>query len=143
MGWGGCAEFGQDSVRGLGVEESDEFAACAVHRGFVDELATGILGLRELVLDVVGGESDVMDAAVGIFFEKLGDGTLGRRGLEELEMGFADVEEGGANFLARHFLNVLASQAESFLVIGDRILKRSHRNAEMVNAPQHGLMVAP
>ena len=143
MGWGGCAEFGQDSVRGFGVEESDEFAARAVHRGFVDELATGILGLRELVLDVVGGESDVMDAAVGIFFEKLGDGTLGRGGFEEFEMGFADVEEGGADFLAGDFLDALALQAESLLVVGDGVLQRPHRNTEMVNALQHGLMVAP
>jgi hypothetical protein len=39
--------------------------------------------------------------------------------------------------LARHFLNVLALQAEGLFVVGDGVLQRAHRYAEMVNALQH------
>ena len=138
-----CAEFGEHALGGFGMEEGDEFVGRAWERFLVDELATGVLGLRELALDVVGGESHVMNAAVGVFFEEFGDGALGRGRLEEFEMGFPDVEESGADLLAGHFLNMLALQAEGLFVVRDGVIQRAHRNAEMVNALQHGLMVAP
>ncbi len=132
-----CAEFGEHALGGFRVEEGDEFVGRASEGFFVDELATGVLGLRELALDVVGGKGDVMDAAVGILFEEFGDGTFGGGGLEEFEMGFADVEKSGADFLTGDFLDVLALQAESLFVVGDGILQRAHRNTEMVDALQH------
>ena len=103
----------------------------------MDELAAGVAGLRELGDDVVRGESDVVDAAVRVLFQKLRDGAVGRGRLEELEVDFTDVEESRADFLAWDFFGVLALQAEGPLVIGDRILQRTHRNAEVVNALQH------
>ena len=133
-----CAEFCEHALGGFRVEEGDEFVGGACERFVVDELATGVLGLRELAFDIVGGEGHVMHAAVGIFLEELGDGTFRGGRFEEFEMGFADVEKGGADFLARHFLDVLAFQAEGVLVIRNGILERAHRNAEVVNALQHG-----
>lgn len=55
------------------MKKCDEFVGGACERFFVDELATGVFGLRELFFDVVRGEGHVMDAAVRIFLEKLGD----------------------------------------------------------------------
>ena len=138
-----CAEFGEHALGGFRMEKGDKFAGRTFERFFVDELATGVLGLHELALDVVGRESHVMHAAVGVLFEEFGDGTFGRGRLEEFEVGFPDVKKGGANLLARHFLDVPAFQAEGLFVVRNGVLQRAHRNAEMVNALQHGLMVAP
>lgn len=52
-------------------------------------------------------------------------------------MGFADVEECGADFLAGDFFDVLALQAEGLFVIRNGFFQRAHRNTEMVNALQH------
>lgn len=52
-------------------------------------------------------------------------------------MGFADVEEGRADFLTCDFLDVLAFQAEGLLVIRDGFIQRAHRNTQVVNALQH------
>ena len=59
------------------MEEGDEFVGRACKRFLVEELATGVFGLRELAFDIVCSESHVVDAAVGILFEELGDGTFG------------------------------------------------------------------
>jgi hypothetical protein len=136
-----CAEFGEHALGGFRMEEGDEFVGRAFKRFLVDELATGVFGLRELAFDVVGGEGDVVDAAVGILFEELGDGAVGRGWLEKFEVGFPDMEEGGADFLAGHFLDVLALQAEGFLIVRNGILQRVHRNTEMIDALQHGDVV--
>jgi hypothetical protein len=132
-----CAEFGEHALGGFRVEEGDELVGRAFDRFFVNELATGVLGLRELAFDVVRGKGHVMHAAVGIFFEEFGDGTFRGGRLEKFEMGLADVEESGADFLTGDFLDVLALQAKGLFVIGDGILQRAHRNTEMVNALQH------
>ena len=71
------AEFREHALGRFRMEEGDEFVGRACERFFVDELATGVSGLRELVFDIVRRESHVVDAAVGILFEELGDGTLG------------------------------------------------------------------
>lgn len=74
------AEFGEHAVGGFGVEESDEFVRGAFERFFVNELATGVFGLRELVFDIVRGEGDVMDAAVRVFSRNLAIGLSGEVG---------------------------------------------------------------
>jgi hypothetical protein len=43
--------------------------------------------------------------------------------------------------LAGNLFNLLALQAEGLLVEGNGFLQRTHRNAKVVNALQHGLIV--
>jgi hypothetical protein len=82
-----------------------------------------------------------MHPSVRVFLEELGDGAFGRGRFEKFEVGFADVEESGADLLAGHLFNLLALQAEGLLVEGNGFLQRTHRNAKVVNALQHGLIV--
>ena len=56
-------------------------------------------------------------------------------------MGFTDVEKSGAHFLVGDFLHVVALQAESLLIVRDRIFQRMHRDPEVINTLQHGLMI--
>jgi len=107
----------------------------------VDQLATGVLGLRQLAFEVVRCERHMMDAAVGILFEELGDGTVGRHGLEEFESGFADLKESGAHFLTGDVLHLTALQAQGFLVVRNRVFERVHRDSKVVDTLQHDLMV--
>jgi hypothetical protein len=133
----GHAEFGEDAKGGFGVEEGDEFASRAFERNLVDELAASALGLGELGGDGIGGEGDVVDAAVGVFLEEFGDGTFGRSGFEKFEMDFTAVEEGGANFLGGDFLDVLAFETEGVFVVGDGFVQALDGDAEVVDALDH------
>ena len=56
-------------------------------------------------------------------------------------MGFADVEKSGAHFLTGDVLYVVALQAESLLIVRDRIFQRMHRDSKVINSLQHGLMI--
>ncbi len=59
------------------MKECDEFV-CRTFEGFlVDELATGVFGLRELVFNIICGKGDMVDAAMRIFLKELSDGAVG------------------------------------------------------------------
>lgn len=58
------------------MEKGDEFFAGPFEGDFVDESGTLVFGLGELAIDVVGGESDVMNARA-FLLEEDGDWAIG------------------------------------------------------------------
>jgi hypothetical protein len=117
------AKLGQNTESGFGVEEGDELAAGAVEGLVVDEFYAGAGSLKKLTLDVVGTEGDMMDAAGGVFFEELGDGTVRAGGFQEFKVDAADGKEGGADFLRGDFFAPLAFEAEGLFIIRDSLIE--------------------
>lgn len=128
----GLAKFGQHTVGRLRVQERNELVARAVDRRFMNELGAGRFGLGELANDVVAAKSHVMDA-FAILREELRNGAIIRSRFEQFNVHFADGKEGGADFLRRHFLAVLALEAENGLVIFDGFVEGTNGNAEVVD----------
>lgn len=133
----GGAEFSEHAEGELRVEEGDEFTRGALEGHLVDQFDAGAGGLGELTGDVGRGEGDVVHAARGIFFEKFGDRALGRGRLKELDMRLPGAEEGGAHLLRRDFFAVLALQAERLLIVRDRFVERTNRDAQVIDFCDH------
>ena len=131
------AELGENSEGGLGVEEGDEFIGGAFKRDFVDESCTLGFRLGELAGDIGGGEGDVVDAAGGIFFKKLGDGAVLGGGFEKFEVDISGGKKGGADFLGFDFLASLADKPKDIFVIRDGFFERSNGDAEVVDFGNH------
>ena len=101
-----AAKLGEHAVSGLGMQKSDELVGGAFKGFRVDEFDTSIGGLFELALDIVGAKGDMVNAAIGIFLEELGDGAFRVGGFQKLQMHFTHAEERSAHLLGRHFLAV-------------------------------------
>ena len=117
------AEFGEDTVGELGVEEGHHLAGGTLEGHLVDEFHAGGRGLLELGGKIGGGEGDVMHAAGRVLLEELGDGAVGRGRLEQFQVGFTGVEEGRAHLLRGDFLAVFAGEAQGFFEIRDRFIQ--------------------
>lgn len=96
-----------------------------VKRLLVNQLHTGIGGLFELTLDIVRFEGDVMDSTSRIFFEEFGDWAFRVRRLQKFQVNVSDDEKGGANFLRRNFLAILAFQSQRFFIGRHGLIQRA------------------
>lgn len=132
------AQFGQHPVRRLGMKEGDQLASCAVKWLLVDQAHAGSGGLRELAGDVVGPESDVVDAFTPVS-QELGDRALGRGWLQEFQMDAADVEKRRAHLLGGDLLAVLTAQSKRLFINGYRLVERANRDAKVVYLLNHFL----
>ena len=90
------------------------------------------LGVGELLLDVLAGQSHVVDADAAVF-DELGDGRLLRSGFEQFDFGLAQHEERRANLLVGHFLDRITFQTDHVFPIGDCLIKALHCNAKMLD----------
>ena len=115
----GHAQFSEHAEGGLGMKEGNLFVASAVEGFVVDEFDASLRCLRELGNNVIGAKGNVMDAAIGVFLQELGDRAFRIGGFEQFDVNIANVKEGGSHFLGRNFLAVLALESESFFVICD------------------------
>src|SRR4029078_4165117 len=107
------AQFNEHAIAGRRVEEGHAAAVRPRHRGLVDEAVAALLQPRQVLLDVLDAEADVVDALAALL-DVLGDGGVGARRLEELEIRVADGQKRGADLLRLHGLDVLDMQAEVF-----------------------------
>src|SRR5438270_358858 len=123
------------------MEEGDAAAMRSRHRRLVDEAIAVLLEARQMGLDVVDAETEVVDALAALL-DVLGDGRIGVARLEELEIGVADGEEGGADFLRLDGLDVLDRQAE-VEVDFFRGVNRLHRDADVVELRHTPRVSAP
>ena len=119
------------------MEEGHQLAGSAVEGLLVDQPDAGAGGLLELALDVVGAEGDVVNAAVGVLLQELGDGALRVGRLQQFEVDLAHAEEGGAHFLGRHFFAVFAFEPEGFFVIGHGFVQRPDGDSQVINFLNH------
>ena len=71
------------------MQEGDELAGRAVERLLVDQLHARAGGLLELGLDVVGAKGDVVNAAVGILLQELGDRAFRVGRFQQFQVHFA------------------------------------------------------
>lgn len=119
------------------MQERHEFAGGAFKGLLMDEAASAGGGVPQLGVDVGRRERDVMNAFT-ILLQKLGNWTLGRRGLEQFEMDFAHMKKCRPHFLRRHFFAVLAFEPERFFVVRDRFVEGADGDSEVVNPSDHG-----
>jgi hypothetical protein len=70
------------------VDEGDTFAFGADSRGFVDQAKAGGSAAREGGVEVIDGETDMMESWTA-FLEEPTDGAIGIAGLEELDESVA------------------------------------------------------
>ena len=131
------AEFGENPLGELGVQERYFLGVGADFGLLVYEADPLGLGVGEVGDDIVGVESDVVNSAVGVLFQKLGYWAVGRSGLEQLDVNPADGEESRLDFLVGDFLDALALESENVFVIGNRIVNLFNGDAEMVKFLQH------
>lgn len=110
---GVLAEFDQCTYGRLGMEESDVEAFGTFAGSLVDESATLGFNFVESVLHAIGdGECHVLDAAAAaVVLDEFRDGAFGSGAFEELELGLAYFEEGGADFLVGYFFDSEAFEA--------------------------------
>ena len=119
------------------MEKGDPLAAGAIEGFVVNQPHTRAGGLTKLALDNVRAEGDVMDAAGGIFLEKLGNGTLRAGRLKEFEVNLAHGKKGGADFLRGDFFAVLTFQAERLFIVRHSLIQRLDGDAKVVNFCYH------
>ena len=123
------------------MEKGDEFSTRAVEGLLVDQADTRLSGLLKLTFDMVCPERDMMNAAVWIFFEELGDRALRVGRFEQLQVDFTDVEEGGADLLREDLLAMLAFQAESFFVVRNGLVERPNGDSKMIDFLKHSVFL--
>jgi len=69
--------------------------------------------------------------AWAFFVDELGDGALGAGGLQELDLGLSELEEGGLDLLVFYNFDVVALRAQYLLVVGELFFDALHGDAEM------------
>src|SRR6185436_2536089 len=111
------------------MEKRDAASMRARHRRLVDQAIPFRFQSREMRLDVVDAEADVMDPFAA-FLDELRDRRVGAGRLEELEVGVADGEEGRFHFLRLDRFGVLDRQAEGLVDL--RRVERLHRDADVI-----------
>ncbi len=115
-------EFEEDAAEGLRVHESDAPAVCAEAWCLVDQLDALRNEGGHGVFEVGNGETKVMDPATA-FGEEPGDRAVRGGGTEELDGGFAGLEESGAHLLLRNLFDGGGAGAEEERVETDRCLE--------------------
>jgi hypothetical protein len=118
------------------MQKGDELSRRSLEWFFVNEFHAGVGGAFKLRRYVGGSERDVVNA-FAILLQKFCDGAVRRRGLEQFQVDFSDREKRGAHFLRSNFLAVFAAQSERFFVVGDGLVERADRDAEVVNFGDH------
>ena len=131
------AEFGENPLGEFGMQKRDFLGVGAYLGLLVYEGDPLRFRMGEIRNDVVRIESNVVNAAVGIFFKEFGYWTVGRGGLEQFDMDSSDGEESCLDFLVRNFLDAFAFEAEDVFVIWNRIVNGFNGDAEMVDFLQH------
>src|ERR1051325_9688791 len=86
----GLAQFNEHAIAGRGVQKGDAAAVRARHRSVVDEAVAALFEPREVLLDVLNAQADVVDALAAL--------------LDVFGNGRADGEERGADLLRLHGL---------------------------------------
>ena len=94
------------------------------------------LGLGDISGDVIGLESDVVDA-FPFFLNSLGDSAFRRGGFEQFDVDAGNVKHGDADLLSGDFLNVGLAEPERIAVIGNGGVKTLDGDADMVNLLNH------
>ncbi len=118
------------------MEERHQFATSTIKGFVIDQTHSGVRGLLQLSLNVVGPKGDVMDART-VLLEELGDGTFGIGWLKKLDMNLPRAEEGSLDLLRNDFFAMLAFQAERFFVVGDGFVERFDGDSEVVDFLDH------
>ena len=91
-------EFQQNAPRAGGMYESDERAACAEARRFVNKLNAARFEFRKFGMQVGDFNAQVMHACAA-FGEKSADGRVSAGRFEQFEAARADGQEGDAHAL--------------------------------------------
>lgn len=113
------------------MKEGDTFPLGTDSGCRVDEAETGIAAAVQRVVEVVDFEADVMNAWAALG-DELGDGRIGRRGLEQLDQGVAGGEAGNAGaigMIKRH-----GGHAEDVVVEGQELVDSMDGDADMRDA---------
>src|SRR5512139_2778411 len=108
------AQLEQHAAGGTGVHEGDLRAARGVAGLLVNEPHAQGLELRQGRLEVVDSQRHVLDA-FAVLVDVLGYEAVRRRGLEQLDLGLADGEEGHAHFLLGHLFDTHGLQPHRFI----------------------------
>src|SRR6266545_2568815 len=105
-------------------------------RLIVDQPRAPRLELRDRRIDVVHTKRDVMDARAALL-DVLRDRRLGRCGLQQLELRFADRHEMRAHVLRRHVFGWLHVEPERVPVKRERRSEIFHGDADVVEDGLH------
>jgi len=114
------------------VEEGDGEPLGTLARGLIDEADTLCFGIGQLLLDVLAGESHVVDTDA-LVLDELGDGRLLRGGLEELNLRLTQHKEGCTNLLVGHLFDGITLQTQHVLPVGDCLVQALDGNAKVLN----------
>jgi hypothetical protein len=112
------------------MQEGDVEAFSSGARLLVDQLHAFRGGFVKSNLYIGRSKSDVVNAFAALL-DKLGDGAIGARRLQKLNLSLTELEEGGLDLLIFHDLNVVALSAQYFFVVGQLFLDALHGDAEM------------
>ena len=136
-------QFDKAAVEIFGVQEQDRLAMGANLRLAIAQ-HTGAFAL-ELVAggeNVINLETDVMHAAIGIFFEKFGDGRTGAQRLQQFNLGVGQFDKhhgdamGGLRKRPGHF------RAKAVTVFGAGGGDIRDGDRDMIETADHGCFLS-
>ena len=118
------------------MEEGDEFAGGALPGLFVDQVKAGGTAAGEGGFKVIDFEREVMDALAPLL-EELADRAVGRGWFEQLDAGFAGLEEDHADLLVGYHFRFGCRDAQGRLEGGDGFGEGADRDADMIELRFH------
>lgn len=126
------AELEEHATGVSGVYEGDLLAVCAVQGSVAQQAKSVLLGDSARLVDVVGGQGDVMDALAPAF-EKASDGAVFAGGFEQLEHRLSAAEEGDLDALLLDFIEEFEGEPEDIPVQGDRCGEGTNRDPDVID----------
>src|ERR1051326_8908477 len=123
------AQFNEHAVSRGGMQERDATSMRARHRILVDETETLLLEVREMRVDVVDAETDVMNPFAA-FLDELRDRRVGAGWLEQFEIRIADTQKRGLHALRLDDFDVIDGETEGFVDLCG--FDRTNRDADVI-----------
>ncbi len=126
------AELDQHAPGGFRMQKRDAFTVRTRARSFVDQTHAFLAQLVERAFDVGDRETNVV-YSVTPAGEELRDGTVVRRGAQQLDVGLTSGEERGPNLLVGNLLDRIRTASEQRPVQLDGRFEIRNRNADVVD----------
>src|SRR5512139_109565 len=130
-------DLGQHPARRARMQEGDAGVEDPQPRLRVDQPHSGVLELRQDLVDVADGVRDVVQAGSSLL-EELADGSVRPERPQQLDVPVADVEQHRLDALRFHRLAMGKRHAQGLLVEGDGPLEVVGGDADVIDPAEHG-----
>ena len=127
------AELCEDADGAFRMQESNLQTVSALAGSLVDEADTLAVALSESFSHaVLDAESDMMNAATAVV-EILLNSAFWACGLQQFQLHFANLQEGGLDLLVFNNFGLVALQTQNVFEIGKNLVNALHGDAQMFN----------